>query len=166
MLRRIVTGRTIVYKRAFSSFSSPKGYDILGEDSLIGEDRSRMSVMAFGDTLFQVNNVLLGQSVLLFPNKAFLWKPRKFEEITVESLAPVSVLYPTVEILFVGCGETNYNRLPREFCEYFRSLGIVVEQSTTSNAAATFNILNSEGRNVAAALLTLEPYPIKSKEIL
>ena len=40
---------------------------------------------------------------------------------------------------------------------FFKQHGIIVEILTTVNAASTFNVLNSEGRNVAAALLTLKP---------
>ena len=32
-----------------------------------------------------------------------------------------------------------------------------MEASSSANAAATFNVLNQEGRNIAAALLTIEP---------
>jgi NADH dehydrogenase [ubiquinone] 1 alpha subcomplex assembly factor 3 len=48
--------------------------------------------------------------------------------------------------------------LPKEIYDYFRSRGIVIEATSTANAASTFNILNAEGRNVAAALLTAEPW--------
>lgn len=147
------------YNRA--SFSSVgKGFDLLGPDCLQAEDGNmKTTVLAFGDTLFQVNHSLVGQSVLLLPNKYFLWKPKTIDDITIDSLSVLTTIFPTVEILFIGCGENNAKPLPKEFYDHFRKYGIVVEQSTTSNAASTFNVLNSEGRNVAAALLTMEPYP-------
>jgi uncharacterized protein len=48
-------------------------------------------------------------------------------------------------------------QLPASLLEYFKSKGISVEACTTPHAAGSFNILNAEGRNVVAALLTLKP---------
>ena len=48
-------------------------------------------------------------------------------------------------------------RLPDEFQEYFRDKGIALEVCATPFAAGVFNQLISEGRQVAAALLTLKP---------
>ena len=48
--------------------------------------------------------------------------------------------------------------LPIPLMEYFKSQGIVVDISDTINAAATFNVMSLEGRQVGAALLTLEPW--------
>jgi len=46
---------------------------------------------------------------------------------------------------------------------FFKQKGIVIELSNSANAAATFNVLNGEGRNVAAALLALGPQQGRDK---
>ena len=46
---------------------------------------------------------------------------------------------------------------------FFKQKGIVIEVSNSANAAATYNVLNSEGRNVAAALLALGPQEGRDK---
>lgn len=46
-------------------------------------------------------------------------------------------------------------RLPEAFTRGLAAKGISVEAIDTPNAAATFNILNQEGRKVAGALLPL-----------
>ena len=58
------------------------------------------------------------------------------------------------ELLVLGCGRT-LQRLPRALIEGLSAKGIGVEVSDTPNAVATFNILNQEGRAVAAAMLPL-----------
>lgn len=120
-------------------------------------DKQLISIRGYGDTSFQVNEVQVNQSVLLFRKSFLLWNARTFEDITVDSLALFSLLHPTIEVLFIGCGELQPSRLPADLVQHFKAKGIVLEASTSVNAAATFNILISEGRNVAAALLTNKP---------
>lgn len=114
-------------------------------------------IISYGDHAFQVNNVLVRQSVIMLPNSFLLWNARSFEDITIKSLALFPLLYPTLEVLFIGCGENLPSPLSAEITTYFRKRGIVVEATSTMNAASTFNLLSAEGRNVAAALLTLQP---------
>ena len=79
------------------------------------------------------------------------------QDITIESLSVFTLLYPTVECLFIGCGDNIPAQLDPALARFFKQKGIVVEVSSSANAAATFNVLNNEGRNVAAALLALGP---------
>lgn len=58
------------------------------------------------------------------------------------------------DLLIIGCGRASM-RLPKAFTDGLSSKGISVEAIDTPNAAATFNILNQEGRKVAGALLPL-----------
>lgn len=44
-----------------------------------------------------------------------------------------------------------------ELFGYFSRKGISIEHMTTKHAISTFNVLNAEGRGVAAALLSLHP---------
>jgi uncharacterized protein len=100
--------------------------------------------------------------VLLLPRNFLIWNTVSFEEIDVKSLSLFTYLYPTLEILIVGCGNTPKNRLPREVREFFQLRGIVVEQMDSVNAVQTFNVLISEGRNVGAAIIP--PFPIPEEE--
>jgi len=128
-------------------------------------DKALMQVRGYGDRSFQLNEVQVNQSVLLFRKSFLLWNARTFEDISVESLAPFALLHPTLEVLFIGCGEVQPKQLSPDVVKFFRAKGIVVEASSTVNAAATFNILASEGRNVAAALLTNKPTLLEEEAI-
>lgn len=121
------------------------------------ETTVRPTVVGYGDQAFQINKILTRQSVLLLPNSFLLWNARTFDDITIESLSIFATIYPTLEILFVGCGEKFSKPLSPEIIKYFRNKGIVVEASSTMGAASTFNLLSEEGRHVAAALLTNQP---------
>lgn len=81
----------------------------------------------------------------------------RFEDISLETLFLFPLLFPAMEVVFIGCGSSMPRLLAPEIYQHFRSKGIVIEATNTINAAASFNVLNSEGRNVCAALLTIEP---------
>ncbi|KAG6748857.1 hypothetical protein POTOM_048794 [Populus tomentosa] len=63
-----------------------------------------------------------------------------------------------VEILILGCGRYTQPVDP-ELRRFIRSTGMKLEAVDSRNAASTYNILNEEGRSVAAALL---PYGVSS----
>ena len=144
-------------RRSLSTPTTTVGPTGKGFDITENVDKQLMQVRGYGDRSFQLNEVQVNQSVLLFRKSFLLWGARKFDDITVESLAPFALLHPTLEVLFVGCGDVQPRQLPPDVVQFFRAKGVVLEASSTVNAAATFNILTSEGRNVAAALLTLQP---------
>jgi NADH dehydrogenase [ubiquinone] 1 alpha subcomplex assembly factor 3 len=129
-----------------------KSHDIIGDF-----DDRKSKITGYGDRSFQVNDVLVRQSVILLPKSFFLWNAKTFDDISLSNLSIFPLLFPTMEVLFLGCGERMPKLIPREIISHFKSKGIVIEASNTVNAAATFNILNAEGRNVCAALLTLQP---------
>jgi NADH dehydrogenase [ubiquinone] 1 alpha subcomplex assembly factor 3 len=144
--------------KSFSSFG--KEFDII-QPPRPGE-KIRTLVQAFGDTSIKVNDVICRQSIICLSSEFLLWEPRTFEDITIESLSIFELIYPTLEVLFIGCGDIMLNQLPIEIIKHFRSKGIVIEATNTVNAAATFNVLNAEGRNVACALLTNFPVNLQS----
>jgi uncharacterized protein len=71
-------------------------------------------------------------------------------------IAPLLALAGTVDVLFVGTGR-HVAYLPEEFRASLDSVGLAVEGMDSPAAARTYNVLLSEGRRVAAALLTVGP---------
>ncbi|KAK9911380.1 hypothetical protein M0R45_035296 [Rubus argutus] len=63
-----------------------------------------------------------------------------------------------IEILILGCGKFIEPVGP-ELQRFIRSTGMKLEAIDLKNAVSTYNILNEEGRIVAAALL---PYGVSS----
>jgi uncharacterized protein len=61
-----------------------------------------------------------------------------------------------IEILLLGCGE-RMGLVPQSLRAPLRADGIVIEPMDTGAAARTFNLLLSEDRKVAAALIALGP---------
>ncbi|KAF8933885.1 hypothetical protein BGZ58_006073, partial [Dissophora ornata] len=63
-------------------------------------------------------------------------------------------------ILIVGTGKA-FSPLSPAVRSVIRGLGLQVDMMSTANAAATYNMLAEEGREVAAALLPLEPATVQ-----
>lgn len=61
---------------------------------------------------------------------------------------------PPIELLLIGTGDKIHHEIYLKVRESLKNQGVVVEVLDTTNACATFNILNSENRQVAAAILT------------
>uniref|UniRef100_A0A165A3Y6 NADH dehydrogenase [ubiquinone] 1 alpha subcomplex assembly factor 3 n=1 Tax=Daucus carota subsp. sativus TaxID=79200 RepID=A0A165A3Y6_DAUCS len=74
------------------------------------------------------------------------------------SLSIFQTVRPIPEILIIGCGRYIQPVNP-ELRQFIRSTGMKLEAIDSKNAASTYNILNEEGRIVAAALL---PYGVTS----
>jgi NADH dehydrogenase [ubiquinone] 1 alpha subcomplex assembly factor 3 len=75
--------------------------------------------------------------------------------------SPFSVFFfskQSLELLIVGCGRYNHPLNP-QVRQFVKSIGMKLETVDSRNAASTYNILNEEGRIVAAALL---PYGVTS----
>jgi len=78
------------------------------------------------------------------------WPVSKPEEIALEHLKPILELQP--EIVLIGTGRRQVFLEPRLLMTFYER-GIGVEMMTTQAACRTFNVLISDNRKVAAALL-------------
>ena len=74
----------------------------------------------------------------------------------LDDLDPLLALAGTVDVLFVGTGR-HVVHLPESFRDRLEAAGIAAEAMDSPAAARTYNVLLSEGRRVAAALLTVGP---------
>ncbi|KAE8646709.1 hypothetical protein Csa_005308 [Cucumis sativus] len=122
----------------------------------VPEDQLRFQ--RYTETGFTVNGVDYEGSLLCVGNLLMSWTPKKFSEITSDSLSIFQIVRPITEILILGCGRYTEPVNP-ELRQFIRSTGMKLEAVDTRNAASTYNILNEEGRIVAAALL---PYGVSS----
>lgn len=98
------------------------------------------------DTLYR-NSLVLSAGALRED-----WTVESLSDLTVEKLEPVFELKP--EVVLLGTGSRQAFPSP-EIMMAFYSRGIGLESMTTEAACRTFNVLVSENRNVAAALIAI-----------
>ncbi len=71
-----------------------------------------------------------------------------------DDLKPLLALADEIDVLFVGTG-AEIAPIPAQLRDPLEAAGVGVEMMSTPAAARTYNVLVSEGRRVAAALLTV-----------
>jgi len=101
-----------------------------------------------------VNQDSYTRSLVVLPGQVIAdWPPQAFEELALAHLAALVTLRP--ELVILGTGRRQ--RFPRaELLAPLVEAGLGWEVMDTGAACRTYNILMSEGRNVAAALLMIE----------
>ncbi|MEO1291370.1 MAG: Mth938-like domain-containing protein [Pseudomonadota bacterium] len=92
-----------------------------------------------------------------FAEGAVLLSPRglaRLETAELETLplAHLTALAPEVDVLLVGTGP-DIRTLPAPLADALTAAGIGVEAMSSPSACRTYNVLLSEGRRVAAAIL-------------
>lgn len=115
----------------------------------------RQLVTAYGNGGFRINNRAFQGSVLVFPDQTFEWPVASMEDLTAESLRKVADADPPVEVLLIGCGASLAFIRP-EIREPLRESGVVIDGMDTGAACRTYNVLLSEERRVAAALIAID----------
>ena len=98
-----------------------------------------------------INKIRHSSNLILMPNQIIEpWEVKDFANLSAENIAQIAALKP--EIVLLGTGASHRFIHPK-FTTALTELGISLECMNTAAACRTYNILMSEGRNVAAALL-------------
>lgn len=100
---------------------------------------------------FQISGALYRSSVLVFPDRTLEWFAASLLAISIESLEPIFA-ESDIEILVLGLGKSA-GLLKRELRAQLKETGIAFEAMDTGAACRTYNILLSEDRRAAAALI-------------
>lgn len=111
----------------------------------------RQVIERYSPSGFRVSGVVHRGSVIVFPERILAWEAADAAAVTFESLAAV-VEAGDIEILLVGLGR-SFGRIEPALRAHLREVGIAVEAMDTGAACRTYNVLLSEGRRVAAALI-------------
>jgi len=115
----------------------------------------RSLIEGYGAGGFRISGERYTGSVIVLPDEVHAWRVGVLAEATVGSLDPVRSAEPLPEILLVGCGG-GIGSLPDDVHEALRAAGLTVERMDTGAACRTYNVLVSEARRVAAALIAIE----------
>lgn len=111
-------------------------------------------VTSYGDGLFRFGEETVTGSILLFPESVYSWNVTKAEDITPESFSRVIDKADDIEILLLGMG-SRLTQVPMAWRQVLKPHGIVIEPMDTGAACRTYNVLVSEARRVAAAMIAV-----------
>jgi|AGTN01.3.fsa_nt_gi Uncharacterized conserved protein len=111
-------------------------------------------IHGYGDLGFTVTGTRHQGSVLVLPDRTLAWTVTAMAGLSLDSLAPILAAEPRPAILLLGCGR-GMVPVPREVRDALKAAGIVAEPMDTGAACRTYNVLLTEGRDVAAALIAV-----------
>jgi uncharacterized protein len=117
--------------------------------------RQPPAIDGFGGGGFRVAGVWRQGSLLILGDTPRDWGPTSMAELSLEDLQPV-VAAPagTVEFVLLGTGAAQALP-PRPIRDALRAAGLGLEFMSTDGAAKLHNVLASEGRLFATALIAI-----------
>ncbi|MFI4964827.1 MAG: Mth938-like domain-containing protein [Caulobacterales bacterium] len=117
--------------------------------------RDAPTIDGYGDGGFRLSGAWHAGSLLVVADQAQPWPVTALADLTVESLAAVFAAgRAEVEFLLLGVGPRNAQP-PRAVREALLAAGMGFEFMDTPAAARLYNVLTSEGRRLALALIAV-----------
>jgi len=122
--------------------------------------RDAPTIEAYGDGGFRLTTageagVRHDGSLLILNDAPRPWAVTAFADLTLEDLAPVlEVGRAEVEFVLLGAGVRNA-LVPKAVRDGLKAAGLGLEVMDTPEAARLYNLLTSDGRKLAAALIAV-----------
>ncbi len=104
-------------------------------------------VDGYGPGFFRVGGAVFDGPVLVSDQGVAKWGG-------LEDSAPLLTLADQIDVLFIGTG-AEIAHIPAALRQMLEEAGIGVETMSSPAAARTYNVLLSEGRRIAAAMLPI-----------
>ncbi|XP_033739943.1 NADH dehydrogenase [ubiquinone] 1 alpha subcomplex assembly factor 3-like [Pecten maximus] len=128
-------------------------------------DEEHMTISSYSNLGFRVNpGIHVIGPIAIFPNTVLHWNVASSKRIDKNSLVLFHLLEPKLDMLVIGKG-MFIDKVNPEIQNFLRVKGINVEILPTEEACGLFNMLSTDGRNVAAALIPPEKMPIDNDSI-
>ncbi|GAA0770580.1 hypothetical protein E1180_11570 [Roseibium denhamense] len=115
----------------------------------------RAPLDAYGNGGFRFAQMSHKGSILCVPSGIYGWNVSDASAFSEEAFEQVLAEQPDIEVLLVGTG-LDLCPLPAHLKDMFREAGILADPMSTGAAVRTYNVLLSEDRAVAAALLAVD----------
>lgn len=129
--------RSFLYKMKFPEVEDPP---------------KKISIVGMENGYFSLNGLWVPGSVIVFPNRFYMWGVVDAHEIKPHTLDIFKVIKPKPIYLVIGTGKYSVE-FPQEFYDYFKEYKIKVEFMPTFEACTHFNMSNEDNLNIAAALI-------------
>jgi len=117
--------------------------------------RQPPSIDAYGGGGFRVSGLWRPGSLLIFDDKPEDWAPRDLQALEPDDFAAVIAGGPAIsEFVLLGTGAVQ-SLPPRAVREAIQAAGLGLEFMSSEAAARIHNVLASEGRRFATALIVV-----------
>jgi uncharacterized protein len=117
--------------------------------------RQAPGIEVFGGGGFRIAGQRYEGSVLILGDEVRTWPVRSLADLTAADFEPVIAAGPEgAEFVLLGLGPSMVPP-PRDVREVLRAAGLGLEAMDTLQACKLYNVLASEGRRIAAALIAV-----------
>jgi uncharacterized protein len=120
----------------------------------VSQPRQPPSIDAYGGGGFRVSGQRREGSLLILADEPQSWAPTSLETLSPADLQPILDHPAEVEFVLLGTG-SQQALPPKPIREALQAARIGLEFMDTASAARLYNVLASEGRRVAAALIAI-----------
>ncbi|MFD2262609.1 Mth938-like domain-containing protein [Lacibacterium aquatile] len=115
----------------------------------------RQVIERYGEGRFKVTGQVWEGSILVRPTRTLSLAAKDFAGLDIDGLKPIFEADPEpLEILLIGCGP-RMAMIPPTLRAAVKAMGPAIDAMDTGAASRTYNVLMSEGRRVAAALIAV-----------
>ena len=111
-------------------------------------------ITGYGDGGFRVSGRRIVGSLIIMPDRVESWDAQDMDSISLESLAPLLQTVEDIEVVLIGCG-VRMSPLSAPVRAALEAAPFGYDLMDTGAACRTHNILLSEDRRVAAALIAV-----------
>ena len=118
------------------------------------EQRARKVINGYGDGGFRIAGERVEGSIIVFPERFMPWPVADAGRLQADDLQPLIEAAGQIDILLLGCG-AGTPAVDPTLRGLLREHGILVDVMDTGAACRTFNILLTESRPIAAALIAV-----------
>ncbi|KQT48911.1 hypothetical protein ASG43_08710 [Aureimonas sp. Leaf454] len=115
----------------------------------------RAPIEAYGNGGFRFASMSHRGSILCLPSGIYGWEATAGEPFSGERLLKLFEEADELKFVLFGTG-ADIRRIPPALAERLRRAGLSADPISTGAAVRTFNIMLSEGRPVAAALVAVD----------
>jgi uncharacterized protein len=115
----------------------------------------RAGLDAYGNGGFRFAGMSHRGSILCLPSGIHGWSPATVADLDRDAFAPIIAEAGAIEFLLIGTGP-DIVYLDDDLRAAFREAGVRIEVMSTGAAVRTYNVMLSEDRPVAAALLAVD----------
>ena len=108
-------------------------------------------IQSYGPEGFQISHQVYRHPVIVTPDRVLAWQV-DLSNLSAADFEPLRTDDPPAEVILLGCGATGM-LLPSALRQAIRALGFGIDAMPTGAACRTYNVMLSEGRRVAAAIV-------------
>ena len=128
---------------------------LMGAVGIKGFLPGRHSIDGYGAGGFRFADMSHQGSILALPSGIHPWPVASVADMTEDAFADAFAEAGQIDIFLLGCGR-DMAFVPIALRQHFAAMDISFDAMPTAAAARTYNVLVSENRRVAAALIAVD----------